>query len=616
MSASPTERPAPSGVGAAASGGWLAGGWIGLAVGCFLALFNPVVGVAPRLLLVFVVWLLYQLLLGVPAALAWGALAGAAARSGRTLGARPMGPLVFLVSVSAVVLLGAVRTLGKPADGEAWGPPIGGLGFLTALLLATLPVAAWWWRRTSRGPLELAAGGVALALLVSLLPPLRDDWEPEEARVGVEVEELQARPPSHRVAIVGFDGLDPEVVSTLIEAGHMPTFERVRDEGLFAPLRVLPAGYSPPTWTTLGTGVGPQRHGVFDFVKKPLLGTGLDLAALTAYPDGLATVRLMEGLARLGLVKESLVRPADRQVAALWNLTSAAQIDTCIVNWMFTWPAEDVLGTTLSDRAFFAHNLGAVAVERAPGQGVPLRLVGSSEEAGDRGSGLCTPTPNCLADMPLERESEGIDAAAEYEFHMAEDAFYVEAAERALEGRACQLSMVYSHLPDFLNHTTEPAVLEGVLRGELEAGANERFVEVYGEVDRTLARLLEVLGPDVDVLVVSDHGVTVRDIGGRAKVTHGYPGPDGILLVRQRAGAVRPVLDVEPSVYDIVPTALGLLGLPRVSNMPGRALLNEEPLRVLPVGRVPDFATAADAQEQPEMTEEVLERLKSLGYLQ
>ncbi len=70
------------------------------------------------------------------------------------------------------------------------------------------------------------------------------------------------------VFVVGVDGMDPVILERLIEAGDMPNFAKLRDEGTFQSLATSVPPQSPVAWSNFVTGMNPGGHGIFDFIHR------------------------------------------------------------------------------------------------------------------------------------------------------------------------------------------------------------------------------------------------------------------------------------------------------------------------------------------------------------
>ncbi|HAK94293.1 MAG TPA: hypothetical protein DCM87_04655, partial [Planctomycetes bacterium] len=73
---------------------------------------------------------------------------------------------------------------------------------------------------------------------------------------------------ARRVVVLGLDGVDPALLARFRGEGALPNFDALAREGGFAPLATSNPAQSPVAWATLGTGVNPGRHGVFDFLHR------------------------------------------------------------------------------------------------------------------------------------------------------------------------------------------------------------------------------------------------------------------------------------------------------------------------------------------------------------
>jgi predicted AlkP superfamily phosphohydrolase/phosphomutase len=78
-----------------------------------------------------------------------------------------------------------------------------------------------------------------------------------------------ARPAHARALIVlGIDGMDPELTRGLLERGEMPNLAALIAEGGFSELDTANPPQSPVAWSSFITGLGPEGHGIYDFVHR------------------------------------------------------------------------------------------------------------------------------------------------------------------------------------------------------------------------------------------------------------------------------------------------------------------------------------------------------------
>jgi type I phosphodiesterase/nucleotide pyrophosphatase len=141
------------------------------------------------------------------------------------------------------------------------------------------------------------------------------------------------------------------------------------------------------------------------------------------------------------------------------------------------------------------------------------------------------------------------------------------------------------------------------------AAHRDKVVRAYRESDRLLGRLIAGLGADTAVIVLSDHGFrSERGEWGEHRL-------EGMLVA---AGpGIAPGRDrLELSVYDVVPLALTLLGLPVAEDLAG-----DPPSALLAPGasvrRVASYETNAPGAAAPTAIDPTSEaQLRGLGYLE
>jgi len=126
-----------------------------------------------------------------------------------------------------------------------------------------MPFATWAAPRSSAA--VWPAVWVALFLLVGLPGSLLPGWG--DVPGSVAVARADAPGPS-KVIVLGFDGADARLVERWMDEGKLPHLDRLRKEGVFAPLTPTNPPQTPVSWSTFATGLDPGKHEVFDFLKR------------------------------------------------------------------------------------------------------------------------------------------------------------------------------------------------------------------------------------------------------------------------------------------------------------------------------------------------------------
>ena len=70
------------------------------------------------------------------------------------------------------------------------------------------------------------------------------------------------------IFIIGVDGMDPVILSRLIDEGKMPNFAKLAREGSYQKLGTSNPPQSPVAWSNFVTGMNPGGHGIFDFLHR------------------------------------------------------------------------------------------------------------------------------------------------------------------------------------------------------------------------------------------------------------------------------------------------------------------------------------------------------------
>src|SRR5262245_41592902 len=71
-----------------------------------------------------------------------------------------------------------------------------------------------------------------------------------------------------RVVVLGFDGVDSQIVEQMLAAGRHPNLSALKGRCGYAPLLPTVPAQTPVSWSTFSTGRDPGGHEIFDFLKR------------------------------------------------------------------------------------------------------------------------------------------------------------------------------------------------------------------------------------------------------------------------------------------------------------------------------------------------------------
>ncbi len=71
-----------------------------------------------------------------------------------------------------------------------------------------------------------------------------------------------------KVIVIGIDGMDPRLTSTMMKQGLLPNFSKMSAAGGFRDLGTSTPPQSPVAWANFINGAGPGSHGIFDFIHR------------------------------------------------------------------------------------------------------------------------------------------------------------------------------------------------------------------------------------------------------------------------------------------------------------------------------------------------------------
>jgi predicted AlkP superfamily phosphohydrolase/phosphomutase len=258
-----------------------------------------------------------------------------------------------------------------------------------------------------------------------------------------------------RVVVFGVDGLTFRVLHPLMERGELPNFQRLSRDGCEAVLESKYPPLTPPAWLSLATGLKPAGHGIYDFWEYE------------EHPESASARR-------------ATVQTRRKGGKAIWNILSEYGKKVLVINVPMTYPPEAVNGIMVS--------------------------------------GYMTPSPDVDFTYPVAFKEELFRVIPDYEIDLAPQdkaivgwsgrmARLIDATLRMTERR---IQLIHYMLKEkswdfcFLGFVGADRI-QHRLWDEIMS-LDTRATEYFKLLDHGLGLVLDLLGPDDCLFVVSDHG--------------------------------------------------------------------------------------------------------------
>ncbi|HKR66315.1 MAG TPA: alkaline phosphatase family protein [Thermoanaerobaculia bacterium] len=344
-----------------------------------------------------------------------------------------------------------------------------------------------------------------------------------------------ARGVAGRIAIFAIDGADWELLSELANDGRIPNIQALAKGGTTGTMQTIQPTVSPMVWTTMATGLPPDRHGVIDFRVNN--------------------------------------RPVDantRRAPALWEIADAFGRKAMVVDWWTAWPARREGAVTFDTpvltqpAAIFPPQLAA----RVDSLDIPSSTVQYAQVRR-----FLNISPEEWDDAVNSRN--GMDPINVFRDVLAKTWTDHRVAISLYQQQEPLVMMMSYEGTDAVNHLFAP--YHPPYREGINQTAFRRYwpavANYYSEVDRLIGEWMRVLTDDTTVILVSAHGFRwdrehrprTPPTGRSALSDHRNPG----IFIAYGNHVAKSGGSHVMSLYDLVPTSLALLGLPQSTEMPG-----------------------------------------------
>jgi hypothetical protein len=481
-------------------------------------------------------------------------------------------------------------------------------------------------------PHRILAGATLVLVLAALAP-----WRAESGSARSLPAYFAPRFSGQRLLVVGVDGADWRYMEPLMARGELPRFAALRASGAWGPLRTFEPTLSPVIWTTVATGKAPKEHRIRSFTTLRLRGVAEALPRLRSVRR-VAFRTIHDLLEWAGQIYTSPVSGDLRRVPAFWNIAAAQGSPVSVLGWWATWPAEPLPGYLVSERVFY-YPLRPGEQRPSPdrvtfpprlyGEIAPL-IIHSKAVTLEQIRPFFELTPEQLEEMKAFRLWEGAGIARELPGHIAmfettrRLALDLIARGRARYGLAPDLLVLFRNVDKACHETLEYSELLKRHPG-VSKEKRERYGHVvtaaYREMDRALGQIVDAFG-DGTIVVLSDHGFQGYERPDGTMNYNHLTAPDGIFVA---AGPlIRPGRVDGLTVFDVLPLLLYLKDFPVAQDLAGQlkeqllvdGLLARQPIRQIASYGIRSVPVGAAVKDDRDVDQEMLERLRALGYVQ
>jgi predicted AlkP superfamily phosphohydrolase/phosphomutase len=136
-----------------------------------------------------------------------------------------------------------------------------------------------------------------------------------------------------KLVVLGFDGMDPDLVERWVAQGKLPHFARMMKEGGLYRLDTTVSPESPTAWASFATGVNPGKHNIYDFLVRDLANYMPDLGMVRREP-----ARFLFNYIPIRRPKVLSIRGG----TSFWVTAGRAGVRSSVLTVPVTFPPEEV----------------------------------------------------------------------------------------------------------------------------------------------------------------------------------------------------------------------------------------------------------------------------------
>ena len=253
-----------------------------------------------------------------------------------------------------------------------------------------------------------------------------------------------------KMLIVGWDGATFDIIKPLVDKGKLPNIATLMRNGVWGRLDSTIPPLTPVAWTSMSTGVNPGKHGIYD-----------------------AMIYNQENH------KVSFVNATLRKVKPIWSILSERNKNVGVINVPMTYPPDEVNGFVIS---------GMFTPDGVADFMYPAELKAEIEDKFGKYIIECRQIDDPSAYLKIIIEM--VDYREKITLYLIErqlwDFFFV-------------VFMASDRVQHFYWKYLDPLHPEHDKYGDAIA-------IIYERLDKSLGKILQKVGSNVNIMMVSDHG--------------------------------------------------------------------------------------------------------------
>jgi predicted AlkP superfamily phosphohydrolase/phosphomutase len=274
------------------------------------------------------------------------------------------------------------------------------------------------------------------------------------------------------VLMIGLDGATFSLLKPLMDDGVMPCLKSLLADAVHGKLMSTRNPLTPPAWTSIMTGVSPETHGIYDFLRPELLSDGGVFLKINNFRD--------------------------KYAETIWSMVNRGARRATTLNFYGMAPPPEIDGYVISGFVPWKHLRQGTHPKSLFDELKSMKTFDYRDLGMDIGE-----EKKCVQGLLDGEHDEWIS------LQNTRDTAWTEITCRLLQRDRTDLTAVVLDGPDKIQHLFWRYV-DPDLAGLDDSPEFKRIrrlcLDYYRQLDCNIERMVNMAGPDTDIIFTSDHG--------------------------------------------------------------------------------------------------------------